>query len=228
MEQKKTYTRRQRFENWFYYNKIWVFAAVVILWILGSMVWNILGIGKVKPDYTISYVGRLKLPQDCVTALETSLAQFGEDLNGDGQVIVLLNQHVVTDNSHADNMTYSYGAQITLLADITENESHFFLLEDPITFQQDYQILSLPDGSAPEDLDYTAMDKVFLWENCPVLSSLDLGSYEDAYLDRLETGENQDLLKGLYLGRRYYVGNAPEHYEDYESLWKILTEGAAQ
>ena len=226
--EKKQYTRRQRLENWFHYNKIWVLACLVVLWVAGSMLWNVLGIGQTKADYTISYVGRLKLPEDCVTALETALARFGEDLNGDGKVAVKLNQHVVTDNSYADNITYSYGAQVTVLADITENESHFFLVEDPIAFQQDYQILAHLDGAAPDDLDYTALDKVFLWENCPVLASLDLGTYTDAYLDRVETGECQDLLKKLYLGRRYYVGDTPEHFDDYEALWKALTEGAAQ
>lgn len=226
MEQKKTCTRRQRLENWFYYHKLKVLIGLVILWVLGSMLWNVLGIGQTKPDYTVSYVGRLKLPQDCVTALENALARFGQDLNGDGRVTVLLNQHVVTDNSYSDNVTYSYAAQITVLADITEAESHFFLLEDPISFQKDYQILARPDGSPPEDEDYAAMDKVFLWENCPVLSSLDLGGYEDAYLDRLETGSCQELLSGLYLGRRYYYGDAPEHLAEYEEFWTILTEGA--
>jgi hypothetical protein len=62
-----------------------------------------------------------------------------------------------------------------------------------------------------------------------VPASLELGSYEDSYLDVTETGEIQDLLKALYLGRRYYVGDsAPVHLEAYETLWDILTEGATQ
>lgn len=227
--EKKTYTRLQRLENWFYYNKLWVFAGAVILWILGSMVWNLLGIGQTAPDYTISYMGRRKLPQDCVTALETALAQLGEDLNGDGKVVVKLNQRVVTDNSYADNMTYSYGAEITMLADITEGESHFFLLENPVDFQLSYQVLANPDGSVPGADDYEALDKVYRWADCPVLASLKLGTYEDSYLDITETGEIQELLKDLYLGRRYYVGNsAPAHLEQYEALWGILTEGATR
>ena len=229
MEQKKTYTRRQRLENWFYYNKLWLLIGLVILWILGSMLWNLLGIGQTTPDYTFSYVGRLKLPQDCVTALETSLAQLGEDLNSDGEVVVKLNQHVVTDNSYADNMTYSYGAQVTILADITEAESHFFLLEDPIDFQLSFQILANLDGSVPAEDDFKAINKVYRWTDCPALASLELGTYEDSYLDITETGEIRDLLNNLYLGRRYYVGNsAPAHLEDYEALWGILTEGATQ
>lgn len=227
MDQKTTYTRRQRLENWFCYNKLWVLAGLVILWILGSMLWNLLGIGEVKPDYTFSYVGRLKLPQDCVSALETALAQWGEDLNGDGEVTVKLNQHVVTDNSHADNMTYSYGAQVTILADITEGESHFFLLEDPVDFQLSFQILANPDGSIPAGDDFEALDKVYRWADCPVLASLELGTYEDSYLDITETGEIQALLQNLYLGRRYFLDPAQQKYpEADEALWQAITEGA--
>ena len=229
MEQKHTYTRRQRLENWCYYNKLWVLAGLVILWVIGSMLWNVLGIGQTSPDYTISYVGRLKLPEDCAVALENAVAQFGEDLNGDGTVSVKLNQHVVTDNSYTDNMTYSYGAEITVLADITEGESHFFLLEDPVDFQLSFQVLANLDGNVPAEDDFEALNKVFRWADCPKLASLELGTYEDSYLDITETGEIQDLLKNLYWGRRYYVGNsAPKHLEAYEALWDILTEGATQ
>jgi sulfur carrier protein ThiS len=229
MEQKKQYTWRQRLGNWFYYNKLWVLVGVVILWVIGSMLWNVLGIGQTAPDYTVSYVGRLKLPQDCVDALENALAQLGEDLNGDGEVAVHLNQHIVTDNRYADHATYSYGAEITVLADITEGESHFFLLEDPVDFQLSFQVLANLDGSIPAEDDFEALNKVFRWADCPVPASLELGTYEDSYLDVTETGEIQDLLKALYLGRRYYVGDsAPAHLEAYETLWDILTEGATQ
>lgn len=229
MEQGKNYTRRQRLENWFYYNKLWVLIGLVILWILGSMLWNVLGIGQTTSDYTFSYVGRLELPQDCVTALETALAQLGEDLNGDGEVVVKLNQHVVTDNSYADNMTYSYGSQVTMLADITEAESHFFLLEDPVDFQLSYQILANLDGSIPAEDDFEAMNKVYRWADCPALASLELGTYEDSYLDITETGEIQNLLEDLYLGRRYFYDPGQQKKPEADNeLWLAMTEGATQ
>lgn len=224
----REYSKWEKFQNWFHYHKLGVIAVAVILWVAGSMLWNLLGIGQTKPDYTISYVGRLKLPQDCVTALETALAGFGQDLNGDGVVRVQLNQHVVTDNSYADNMTYSYGAQITVLADITEGESHFFLLEDPVDFQLSYQILANPDGSEPSEDDFEALNKVYRWADCPALASLELGTYEDSYLDITETGEIQQLLQNLYLGRRYFHDPGQQkHPEADNSFWQAITEGAA-
>ena len=229
MEQKKQYTRRQRLENWFYYNKLWLLVGLVLLWIIGSMLWNVLGIGQVRPDYRIAYVGRLKLPDDCVDALERELATLAEDCNGDGTVTVVVTQYVTTSDNDLENQMYSYGSQISILADITEGESHFFLLEDPVDFQLSFQVLANLDGSIPAEDDFEALNKVFRWAACPTLASLELGTYEDSYLDITETGEIQDLLKDFYLGQRYYVGNStPDHWEAYEALWNILTEGATQ
>ena len=229
MQQEKTYTRRQRLENWFYYNKLWVLIGLVILWVVGSMLWNVLGIGQTEPDVRILYVGSRQLPEDCVHTLEQALAAFAEDLNGDGTVTVVVTQFVTTSDGALDNQLYGYGSEITVLADITEGESHFFLLEDPVDFQLSFQILANLDGSAPAEDDFKAMDKVCRWADCPALASLELGSYEDRYLDITETGEVQDLLKDFFLGRRYFLD--PDQQEDPEadhSFWQAITEGATQ
>lgn len=226
---RRQYTRKERLANWFYYNKLWVFIGAVILWVAGSMLWNVLGIGQVQPDYRFVYIGSRQLPEDCIEALETGLASMAEDYNGDGTVTVVVTQCVTTSDDALENQIYGYGAEVMLLADITEGESHFFLMEDPESFQLSFQILAQLNGNAPTDDDYEAMDKVYAWSNCPRLTSLDLGTYEDAYLDQIETVECQDLLSGLYLGRRYYYDESmEENPEGNEKLWQILTEGATQ
>ena len=229
MQQEKTYTRRQRLGNWFYYNKLWVLIGLVILWVVGSMLWNVLGIGQTEPDVRILYVGSRQLPQDCVHTLEQALAAFAEDSNGDGTVTVVVTQCVTTSDGALDNQLYGYGSEITVLADITEGESHFFLLEDPVDFQLSFQILANLDGSAPAEDDFKAMDKVCRWADCPALASLELGTYEDRYLDITETGEVLDLLKDLYLGRRYFLDpHQQENPEADHSFWQAITEGATQ
>ena len=227
MEQQKTYTRRQRLENWFHYNKLWVFAVLVILWVAGSMVWNLLGIGRNEPDFRILYVGSRQLPEDCVQALEQALADLAEDCNGDGTVTVSLTQ-CVRANGSIESQMYGYGSEITVLADITEAESHFFLLEDPVDFQLSFQILGNLDGSIPAGDDFEALNKVFRWADCPVLASLELGTYEDSYLDITEAGEIQELLQNLYLGRRYFHDPAQQKYPEADNrFWQAITEGAA-
>lgn len=225
----RTYTRKERFLNWLHYNKLWVAAVALVLWVAGSMLWNVLGIGQVKPDYRFAYVGSRELSEDTAAILEQALSSFGTDLNGDGKVTVSLAQHITADPTSTDNMMYGYAASMTVLADITAGESTFFLLEDPVSFQLSYQVLAHPDGTIPAEDDFTALDKVYRWENCPALVSLELGAYEDRYLDITETGEVQDLLKDLYLGRRYFIDASQQKYpEADDALWRAMTEGATQ
>lgn len=225
----REYTKKEKLANWFYYNKLWLAVGAIILWVIGSMLWNVLGIGQIKPDYRFAYVGSLRLPEDCVAALEAGLASLGTDLNGDGMVTVSLTQHISAPDSNTENMIYSYGADVTLLADITEGESCFFLMDDPEQFQLDYQILAQWDGSVPAEDDYEALDKVCTWSECPALSSLELGGYVDKYLDQTETGDCQELLKNLYLGRRFFHDPSQEEYpEGNDALWDVMTEGAGK
>lgn len=223
----REYTKKEKLLNWLHYNKLWLAALVLILWVAGSMVWNVLGIGQVKPDYRFAYVGSRKLTEGTVEALETALASFGRDVNGDGKVTVRLTQHITADPTSTDNMMYGYAADMTVLADITEGESTFFLLENPVDFQISFQVLAHLDGSAPAEDDFEALDKVFLWQNCPALASLELGTFEDNYLDITETGEIQDLLANLYLGRRFFYDPGQQSHPGADNaFWAAMTEGA--
>lgn len=224
----REYTKKEKIQNWLYYNKLWLVVGAIILWVVGSMLWNVLGIGRIEPDYRFAYVGT-RLPEDCVRSLEKGLESLGSDLNGDGTVTVVVTQHVTTSDGALENQIYGYGAEITLLADITEGESCFFLMEDPAGFQLDFQVLAHLDGSIPAEDDYEAMDKVVRWVDCPVLSGLELGEYEDHYLDQTEAGDCQSLLKNLYLGRRFFYDPEQETYpEDNDAFWVVLTEGAGK
>lgn len=225
--EKREYTRWEKFSNWFYYNKWYLAIAALILYVVGTMIWNALGIGQVKPDYRFAYVGSQRLPEDCVHALEDALAAMGGDVNGDGRVAVGLTQHITTDAGDVDNAVFGYAAEITVLADISEGESYFFLVEDPDQFQKDFQILAALDGSIPDADDFSGADKVYPWNACPVLANMELGGYTDTYLDVEESGQCQELLQGLSFGRRFFWNSDVDQSHN-ELLWQRLTQGAAQ
>ena len=207
------YTRKQRLRNWLYYNKWWLVIGAVILWIIGSMIWNVLGIGKVRPDYTFAYVGGYALPDECAELLERELAALGEDVNGDGRVTVELRQYPLYRGDDTDTMYYAYASDITLVADITEGESYFFILEDPVSFQLNYQALANPDGTPPDHKDFGADGKARLWSDCPALDSLDIGEY-------------RELMSGLYIGRRFFSDESKvKNLEENKALWEIIISG---
>ena len=205
-------TKAEQRKNWWHYHW-WYFAAgAVLLCIVGSMLWNILGIGQVRPDYIFAYVGRDPLDEALAEQLERSLAALGEDVNGDGTVRVELRQYASNRSGDPGSaMYYNYAADTQLLADVTAGESYFFLVEDPKSFQRSYELLADADGSPPAEGDREVSDKVFAWNACPVLSGLEA---------------NPSALSGLYLGRRCFYGDEALGHEAEEAFWQLITKGA--
>ena len=205
-------TRKEKIRNWLDYNWYWLAIAAVILSIAGSMLWNILGIGKVKPDYIFAYIGQDPIPDEQAGLFEKEIAALGSDVNRDGKITAELRQYAGGSRGGSETaLYYSYAADVRLLADISAGESYFFLAEDPAGVQRSYQIFAKNDGSAPEDNDYSAENKVFAWSDCPVLTNLHV---------------DQAAFSDLYLGRRYFTGDTAQKHEQDSAFWNILTEGA--
>ena len=81
----KTYTRKERWANWWDYNLKWVILIGIAV---AFVAYNFIGqyFFTTKADYNIAVVAPYYLPDDTVEALQTQLAQYGEDLNGDGVI----------------------------------------------------------------------------------------------------------------------------------------------
>lgn len=223
-EEERELTPKERRRNWWYYYKCWVLGGIVLLVILIQLAISALGIGKTYPDYQIAYVGSYPLPDATAQAVCAAMESLGEDLNGDGSVTVQLNQYA------AGSAEALAAAEVRLMVDLSECESYFLLLEDPDEFQRKQQCLALPDGGCPDVYDLTGMDKVFRWDALPALSSQALGQYEALIPGESLLIDNQELLSGLYLGRRcFYAENKNQVYspEGCARLWDKITEGVS-
>lgn len=211
-------------KNWWYYYKWHVICGVVLLGIIINLVGSYLGLWTKTPDFQVAYVGRTQLPADTVTALEQALASLASDFNGDGKIIVKINQYISsTGNADPDSFYYEYAAEISLIADISDCVSYFFLMDDPDQFQRDFQLLACPDGSCPNDTDYSTEDKVIPWEACPLLAEMELGSYSTSVLGKAVSGNNQELLSGLFIGRRcFFTEDKTKHADACNDLWNTL------
>ena len=232
-------TKEEKIKNWWYYHKWHVAAGVLLLLALADIGKNALGIGQVKPDYQIAYVGSNALPEDTKAALEEAIASLGEDLNHDGKVTVTLHQYASyggeevmsekesSKGSDSDSSYYAYAAGLTLTADIESCDSYFFLLEKPETFQSNYNVLAYTDGTTPGTFASDIKNCYFLWEDCPLLSSLDLGNYEEVIAGETVRGNSSDLLKDLCFARRsFYMDRTVDYVEGCDRLWDTLTKGA--
>ncbi|MCM1144512.1 MAG: hypothetical protein NC318_09520 [Blautia sp.] len=211
-------------KNWWYYHKWYVLCGVIVLAIAGSLLKNALGIGIKKPDVQIAYVGKTPLSTDTVTAIQQAFASIAGDFNNDGEILIQVNQYV--DNAAQPDMDaayYEYGSEISLIGDISNCDSYFFLMDDPDNFQREFQLLANPDGSCPDEKDFSTQDKVFTWADCPVLSTMNLGSYTTVILGETKSGDNQELLSSLFLGRRcFYTEDITDNASQCDDLWNLL------
>lgn len=215
-------------KNWWYYHKWYVICGAILLGIFIRLTGNALGWFTKEPDIQIAYIGENRLPEDTEAAVKKVFSSLAGDYNRDGEVLVQMNQFVngSAANTDADSVSYRQAAMITLMADINDCESYFFLMEDPNAVQKEFQVLAAPDGSCPNPSDYSAEDKVLSWKSCRPLAETDLGSYSTVQFGETVTGENQEILSDLYLGRRcFYDERQTPYANECNELWNTLTEG---
>ena len=109
-------------------------------------------------------------------------------------------------------------------------KTYIFLLEDPEGFEKSTGVLQYLDGTVDDDPETANPDwreMVYRWTDCPVLTGLELGSYDGYTLMDDATGTNQSVLEHLYVGRRgVWDEEQAENYAHCAALWDALTAGA--
>ncbi len=219
--------RKKAIKNWWYYYKWYVICGIILLGIACNLIINALGLWKKKPDIQIAYIGKTALPQDTISALEQAFTSIAGDYNQDGKIIVKVNQYIDgIQNSDVETAYYEYASEISLIGDISDCESYFFLMDDPDNFQREFQLLAARDGSCPDTMDYAA-GKVIAWSDCTTLAEMELGSYTTIVLGETLTGSNQELLSTLFLGRRcFFTDDRTDNVEQCSTLWELLADTA--
>ena len=179
------------------------------------------------PDYNIAVVSPYYLPEATVTALQQQLAAYGEDCNGDGKVVVKLNQYTMAFNSEDSDAYLDMAGTTKLSTDIQSSLSSIFILYDPAGFQQTTGTLRYLDGHLPKsDADSDWWNMVYRWTDCPVLTGMELGGYTSDAVQSA-SGDSQQLLADYYIGiRGAWLKESASLLENSEPLWASLTAGA--
>ena len=81
---------RDAVKNWWHYHKLAVVLVVLCLIVAAVLLRGLFA--REKPDLSVGYVAAEALPPEAVAALEEALADFCEDVNGDGRTLVRLEQ----------------------------------------------------------------------------------------------------------------------------------------
>ena len=123
-EQKK----RSRANWWYYHWGIVAVAAVVAV----SVVYAAHGLmTAVDPDYTVAVVTAESLPDEAVQNLQSALEQYADDANGDGTVLVQVNNYTWSANASLTDMNGQMAGATQMNSDLANGESKLWFLEDP-------------------------------------------------------------------------------------------------
>ena len=210
--EKQELTKAEKRANWWHYNKYFVFAGIAVLLLVAWFVYDTQINVPATPDLQVAYLGSKALSDKDVSALESALAEQLEDLNGDGQVLVQVNQYLIT--MEEDGYMTLLAERTNLMADISNCDSFLFLMEDPAAAQTAYGFLAYPDGTEPEITDSVPEGLWLAWKDCPALTSL-------------LAEENQTVFSQLYIGRRgVSESDHCTYLESYVALWEKLIAGA--
>ena len=222
----RRYTRRERWNNWWDYNLKWVIIfGIVIAYVAYCFIGQYFF--TTHADYNVAVVSPDYLPESTTAALQEALAAYGEDLNGDGKVVVKLNVYTIQFDGDDTDAYLEMAGTTKLSTDIQSALSSIFILYDPAGFQSQTGALRYLDGSQPQsDADNDWWNMVYRWTDCPVLTGLELGDYTpDA--TNANSGHSQDLLAHYYVGLRgAWNSTSAELTEGGAALWEKLTAGA--
>lgn len=107
-------TAREKRANWWFYHKTHLFVALIMAGVLVSLVYSI--VSQVEPDYTIGLITSYIMPDEAQEQMEAHIAQYGDDRNGDGQVVVQINNYVFPSELNTTTDYQSIQANMTRFA----------------------------------------------------------------------------------------------------------------
>ena len=93
-------TTKDKIANWWYYNKKILLLVIFLVAVAVSVAVSIFS--QEKPDYVIALANAYAIDEEAIAIAENHMADYGEDLNGDGKVVVDIRNYYFLLNDHED------------------------------------------------------------------------------------------------------------------------------
>ena len=123
-------TGKEKRQNYWYYHK-WYYligaaALILVILFLRSTVF------KAKPDYTIALLTQEAYPEEFTNQLADYMEQYGEDLNGDGKVMVdvLSYQLYIGTSAEGRDANMVMAGSVKFTGDVMMNTSMIFIADE--------------------------------------------------------------------------------------------------
>lgn len=147
-------TKKEKFCNWWRYHWSYVAIAIVAVIAVALVIKEFFFI--TKADYKIAIVVSDRMNVETAD-LCRYLEQYGEDINGDGKVVVKARTYMPQFNGLNDTAE----EMVALSGDISVGNSQIFIVEDLEGLNEKYGIID--EGN------------YYLWSECPAINGLDIG-----------------------------------------------------
>lgn len=116
---------RKKIDNFWYYYKIYVLVVVFILFVASVFIKDI--VTKVDYDYSVAFVTEEMMTNEEISSIQSVFEREAEDLNGDGEIHVEVQNYTIPQGDSADPQLVAAG-QTKLTVDIQEGTSMIFFL----------------------------------------------------------------------------------------------------
>lgn len=116
---------RKKIDNFWYYYKIHVLVVVFILFVASVFIKDI--VTKVDYDYSVAFVTEEMMTNEEISSIQSVFEREAEDLNGDGEIHVEVQNYTIPQGDSADPQLVEAG-QTKLTVDIQEGTSMIFFL----------------------------------------------------------------------------------------------------
>ena len=147
-------TQKEKVINWWHYH--WVHVLLSIVAVIGVALVIKEFFFVTKADYKIAIVGTDRLDVE-TEELCRYLEQYGEDVNGDGKVVVKARTYM----PHFDGRNDTAEEMVAISSDISVGNSQIFIVKDLEGLNERFEIID--EGN------------YYLWEECPELKELKIG-----------------------------------------------------
>ena len=81
----------KKVKNFFYYNTVKILMFLFFGGLIGIYIYQVVTVPK--PDYTIAFVTRSGMSEQVATQIAEEFKKSGEDVNGDGKIIININSY---------------------------------------------------------------------------------------------------------------------------------------
>ncbi|MGN0479435.1 MAG: hypothetical protein ACI4GO_08365 [Hominenteromicrobium sp.] len=166
-------TGSEKRQNWWFYHKTHVLVGLLVVAFAVGIIYSF--VSKENPDYTITVMTEYLIPNDLQSDLQEHFESYGEDLNGDGKVIVALQCYRFAKDTSTDYEASELQASfVKFAADASAGDSMLFIYDDKsyaYLDQNDLEGFFGPVGNMEEDY--------CLWKDVPGLNTLKLNHYTE-------------------------------------------------